>query len=151
MNQWIRLREGHAPDWQKPKTSCQEATDGDKQLRTQRGHRTTSGKSSVSTVMGRDILLVIVPRNNNDPANDASGNHALALVVIDKLKSSQITNKYARSVMTALRNKEPKTGSPTSPTSRTTSKSLSCNKCWEQRDRIFKALKPDGLGESYSL
>ena len=101
--------------------------------------------------MERDILLVIVPRNGNDPVSNASGNHALALVVIDKLKSSQITNKYARSVMTAPRNKEPKTGSPTSPTSKTTSKSSSCNRCWEQRDRIFEALKPDGLGESYSL
>ena len=96
-------------------------------------------------------MLAIVPRNSDDPANNASGNHALALVVIDKLKSNQITNKYARSVMTAPQNKEPKTGSPISPTSRTTSKSSSCNRCWEQRDRIFKALKPDGLGESYSL
>ena len=101
--------------------------------------------------MGKGISLAIAPRNSDNPANDASGNHALALVVIDKLKSSQITNKYARSVMTAPRNKEPKTGSPTSLTNRTTSKSSSCNRCWEQKDRIFKALKPDGLGESYSL
>ena len=151
MNQWIRLQEGHAPDWQKPKISCQEATDGDKQLRTQKGHRMTSGKSSASTVMEKDISLEIVPRNSNDLANDASGNHALDLVVIDKQKSNQITNKYVRSVMTALRNKEPKTGSPTLPTNKTTSKSSSCNKCWELRGRIFKALKPDGLGESYSL
>ena len=101
--------------------------------------------------MEKDTSLAIAPRNSNNPANDASGNHALALVVIDKRKSSQITNKYARSVMTAPWNKEPKTGSPTSLMSRTTSKSSSCNRCWERRDRIFKALKPDGLGESYSL
>ena len=101
--------------------------------------------------MEKDILLTIVPRNSDDPASNASGNHALALVAIDKRKSSQITNKYVRSVMTAPRNKEPKTGSPTSLTSRTTSKSSSCNRCWEQKDRIFKALKPDSLGESYSL
>ena len=101
--------------------------------------------------MEKGTSLAIAPRNNDNPANDASGNHALALVEIDKRKSSQITNKYARSVMTALRNKEPKTGSPTSLTSKTTSKSSSCNRCWEWRDRIFKALKPDGLGESYSL
>ena len=111
----------------------------------------TSGKSSVSTAMERDILLVIVPRNNSDFANDASGNHALDLAAIDKLKSNQITNKYVRYVMTALQNKEPKTGSPTLPTNRTTSKNSLCNKCWEPMDRIFKALKPDGLGKSYSL
>ena len=101
--------------------------------------------------MEKGISLAIAPRNSDSPANDASGNHALALVVIDKLKSNQIASKYVRSVMTAPRNKEPKTGSPTSLMSRTTSKSSSCNRCWEQRDRIFKALKPDGLGESYSL
>ena len=101
--------------------------------------------------MEKGISLAIAPRNSDNPANNASGNHALALVIIDKRKSNQITNKYAWSVMTALRNKEPKIGSPTSLTSRTTSKSLSCNRCWERRDRIFKVLKPDGLGESYSL
>ena len=101
--------------------------------------------------MGKDISLAIVLRNSDNPANDASGNHARALVVIDKRKSSQTTNKYVRSVTTAPRTNEPKTGSPTSLTNRTTSKSSSCNRCWEQRDRIFKALKPDGLGESYSL
>ena len=101
--------------------------------------------------MERDTSLATVPRSSDDPANNASGNHALALVAIDKLKSSQLTNKYARSVMTAPRNKEPRTGSPTSLTSRTMSKSSSCNRCWEQKDRIFKALEPDGLGESYSL
>ena len=113
--------------------------------------RTTSGKLSVLTAIKRDTSLVIAPRSDSDSANNVSGNHALAPVIIDKLKSSQTTNKYARSVMTAPRNKEPKTGSPTSLTSRTTSKSSSCNRCWEQRDRIFKTLKPDGLGESYSL
>ena len=101
--------------------------------------------------MEKGISLAIAPRNSDNPANDVSGNHALAPVEIDKLKSSQLTNKYARSVMTAPQNKEPKTGSPTSLTSKTTSKNSSCNRCWEQKDRIFKALKPDGLGESYSL
>ena len=101
--------------------------------------------------MGKGISLAIAPRNSDNPANDASGNHALALVVIDKLKSSQITNKYARSVMTAPQNKEPKTGSPTSRTNRTMSKNSSCSRCWELRGRIFKALEPDGLGESHSL
>ena len=101
--------------------------------------------------MEKGTSLAIAPRNSDNPANDASGNHALALVVIDKQTSSQITNKYVRSVMIAPRNKEPKTGSPTSLTNRTMSKSSSCNRCWEQRDRIFKALKPDGLGKSYSL
>ena len=101
--------------------------------------------------MEKGISLAIAPRNSDNPASDASGNHALALVVIDKPKSNQITSKYVRSVMTVPRNKEPKTGSPTSLTSKTTSKNSSCSRCWEQRDRIFKALKPDGLGESYSL
>ena len=101
--------------------------------------------------MERDISLAIVPRNSDDPANNVSGNHALAPVAIDKLKSSQATNKYERSATTTPRNKEPKTGSPTSLTNKTTSKNSSCNRCWEQKDRIFKALEPDGLGESYSL
>ena len=99
----------------------------------------------------RGISLIIAPRNNPDPANNASGNHALALVATSKLKSRRAMNKYERSVMTAPQNKEPKTGSPTSPMSKTTSKNSSCNRCWEQRDRIFKELEPDGLGESYSL
>ena len=99
----------------------------------------------------KDILLVIVLKNSDDHANNASGSHTLAPAEIGKLKSSQITNKSVRSVMTVHQNKEPKTGSPTSLTSRMTSKSSSCNRCWEQRDRIFKALKPDGLGKSYSL
>ena len=101
--------------------------------------------------MEKGTSLAIAPRNSDNPANDASGNHALALVVIDKQKSSQITNKYERSVMTVPQNKEPKTGSPTSPTNKTTSKNSSCNRCWEQMGRIFKELEPDGLGESYSL
>ena len=101
--------------------------------------------------MGRDISLVIVPRNSDDPANNASGNHALVPAATDKPKSNQIMNKCERSVMTARQNRGPKTGSPTSPTSKTTSRNSSCNRCWGQRGRIFKALKPDGLGESYSL
>ena len=151
MNQWTPPRDAHAPGSQKRKTLCPEEIDGVKQSLTQRGPRTISGKSYVSIVMGKGISLAIAPRNSDSPANDASGNHALAPVEIDKLKSNQITSKYVRSVMTALRNKEPKTGSPTSLTSKTTSKSSSCNKCWEQKGRIFKTLEPDGLGESYSL
>ena len=111
----------------------------------------TSGKSPASTAIRKGILLVIVPRSNNDFASNASGSHALAPVAIDKLKSSQATNKYERSATTTPRNKEPKTGSPTSLTNKMMSKNSSCNRCWEQRDRIFKALEPDGLGESYSL
>ena len=101
--------------------------------------------------MGKGISLAIAPRNSDNPANDASGNHVLALVAIDRPKWRAITNKYERSAMTVLQNKEPKTGSPTSPTNKTTSKNSSCNRCWEQRGRIFKELEPDGLGESYSL
>ena len=101
--------------------------------------------------MEKDILLAIVPRNSDDPANNTSGNHALAPVAIVRPKSSQITSRCERSVMTALQNKEPKTGSPTLLMNKTTSKNSSCNRCWEQKDRIFKALKPDSLGESYSL
>ena len=101
--------------------------------------------------MERDISLVIVPRNSDDPANNASGNHALAPVEIDKPKSNQIMSKYVRSAMTAPQNREPRIGSPTSLTNKTTSKNSSCSRCWEQRDRIFKALEPDGLGKSYSL
>ena len=63
--------------------------------------------------MAKGILLVIAPRRNN-PANDASGNHALVPVAIDKPKWRQITSKYERSAMTAHQSKEPKTGSPTS-------------------------------------
>ena len=95
-------------------------------------------------------MLVIVPRNN-DPVDSASGNHALVPVAIDKQKPKPITSKYERSVMIALQNKGPKTGSPASQMNKTTSKNSSCNRCWEWRDRIFKALKPDGLGESHSL
>ena len=99
----------------------------------------------------RDISLVIVPRNSNDPVDNASGNHALAPVAIGKLKSSRATNKYERSVTTAPQNKEPKTGSPTSLMNKTMSRSSLCNRCWEQRGRIFKALEPNGLGKSYLL
>ena len=96
-------------------------------------------------------MLVTVPRNNSDPGSEDSGNHALVPVAIDKPRSRIITNKYERSAMTALQNKEPRIGCPTSPTNKTTLKNSSCSRCWEQRDRIFKELKPDGLGESYSL
>ena len=100
---------------------------------------------------GKGISLVTVPRNNDSLANDASGNHVLAPVVIAKPKWKQVTNKYERSAMIAPQNKGPKTGSPALPMSRTTSKNLSCSRCWEPRGRIFKELEPDGLGESYSL
>ena len=151
MNRWIRLREGRVPDWLKPKISCQEETDGGKRLPTQRRHKTTSGKSSVSTVMERDISLAIVPRNSDDPASNVSGNRVLAPAVTVKQKSKVTTNKYARSAMTALQNREPRTGFPTLPTNRTMSKNSLCNRCWEPKDRIFKELEPDGLGKSYSL
>ena len=67
----------------------------------------------------RDILLTIVHRNSN-PANDISGNHALAPVAIDKQKPKATMNKYERSVTTAPRSKEPKTGFQTSPMSKMT-------------------------------
>ena len=101
--------------------------------------------------MERDTSLAIVPRNSDGPASNASGNHALAPVAIAKLKWKQVTSKYERSVMTAHQSKEHKIGSQILQTSKTTSKSSSCNRCWEQKDRIFKALEPDGLGESHSL
>ena len=101
--------------------------------------------------MEKGISLAIAPRNSDDLANNASGNHARALAVIDKQRSRRITSRCVRSVMTALQNRGPKIGSPTSLTNKTTSRNSLCNKCWEQKDRIFKALEPDGLGESYSL
>ena len=101
--------------------------------------------------MERDISLAIVPRNSDDPANNASGNHAPAPVVIAKPKLRQVTNKYEQSVMTAPQNKGPKTGSRTLLTNKTMSKNSSCSRCWEQKGRIFKALEPDGLGKSNSL
>ena len=94
--------------------------------------------------------MLIVTRSNN-PADHANGNHALAPAATGKQKSRRITSRYGRSVMTALQNKGPKTGSPTSPTNKTTLRNSLCNRCWEQKGRIFKELKPDGLGESYSL
>ena len=96
-------------------------------------------------------MLAIAPGNSNDPINNASGNRAQVPVATDKLKSNQIMNKCERSAMTVPQNKELKIGSPTSPMNRTTSKNLSCSRCWELRGRIFKALEPDGLGKSYSL
>ena len=101
--------------------------------------------------MERGILLAIVHRNDSDLASNANGNPVLALAAIDKQKSNQTTNKYEQSVTTAPQNRELKTGSPTSLTNKTTSKNSSCSRCWEPKDRIFKALEPDGLGESYSL
>ena len=95
-------------------------------------------------------MLVTVHRSSNC-ANVASGNHALAPVETIKLKSKVIMSKCKRSVMTAPQNKEPKTGSPTSQMNKTMSKNSSCSRCWEEKDRIFKALEPDGLGKSYSL
>ena len=139
------------PDLRKRKTSYQEGIDGVRWSLIQRGHRMTSGKLFVSTVTGKGILLATVLRNNDNHANNVSGNHALAPAVIDKPKLSLITNKYMWFAMTAHQNKGPKIGSPTSPMSKTTSKNSSCNRCWEQRDRIFKTLEPDGLGKSYSL
>ena len=111
----------------------------------------TLGKSSALIAIKRDISLAIAYRSHNDPANNASGSHALAPVATARPKSSRIMNKYERSVMTAPRNKELKIGSPTLPTNRMTSKNSSCSRCWEPMDRIFKVLEPDGLGESYSL
>ena len=101
--------------------------------------------------MERGISLAIAPRNDNDPDNNASGNHALAPAEIARQPPKKLTNKYERSVTIAPRSKEPKTGSPTSLMNKTTSRSSSCNRCWEQKGRIFKALEPDGLGKSYSL
>ena len=101
--------------------------------------------------MGKDILLVTVLRSSNEDANNVSGNPDRAPAATDKQKWKRVTNKCVRSVTTALQNKEPKTGSPTSLTNKTTLKNSSCNRCWELRDRIFKVLEPDGLGESNSL
>ena len=110
-----------------------------------------SGKWSVLTAIKRGISLAIAPRSSSGFASNDSGNHAPVPAAIDKPKSKATMNKYERFVMTALRSKGPKTGSPTSPTNKMTSKNSSCNKYWGQMDRIFKALEPDGLGESYSL
>ena len=102
--------------------------------------------------MERDTLLAIALRSSSEDASNVSGNHALAPAAIDKPKSNQlITSKCERFATTAPRNREHKIGSPTSQMNKMTSKSSSCNRCWEQKDRIFKALEPDGLGESYSL
>ena len=98
----------------------------------------------------RGILLAIAPRNNND-ANGGSGNHALDPAEIDRQILKKITNKCKRSATTALQSKGPRTGSPTLPMNKMTLKNSSCSRCWELRGRIFKALKPDGLGKSYSL
>ena len=96
-------------------------------------------------------MLVIAPRSSSDPVNNANGNHAPAPVATDKPKLNIITNKYRQFAMTTPQNKEPRIGSSTSPMNKTTSKNSSCNRCWEEKDRIFKALEPDGLGKSYSL
>ena len=99
----------------------------------------------------KGILLATALRNNDNLANNVSGNHALAPAEIDKPKWNPTMNKYVQSAMTAHPNKGPRIGSPILPMSKTTSKNSSCNKYWEQKDRIFKALEPDSLGESYSL
>ena len=151
MSSWIHPPAEPAQDWPKQKTSCPEGIDGAKQRRTQKGLKTTLGKWSALTAIKRGILLAIVPRSSTDSASSASGNHVLGLAATNKPKSKATTNKYERFVTTALQSKGPKTGSPTSPTNKTTSKNLSCNRCWELRGRIFKALEPDGLGKSYLL
>ena len=151
MNQWTPPREGRELVWRKQKILCQEETDGARQSPTPKEHKTTSGKLSVSIVMEKGISLAIVRRNDNDPVHNASGNHVLGPAEIARLMPKKTTNKYVRSAMTALQNKGPRIGFPTSPTNKTTLKNLSCNRCWEPRDRIFKELEPDGLGESYSL
>ena len=79
-------RDAHAPGSQRQKISFQEETDGVKQSPIQKGRKMTSGKSFVSIVMERDISLAFVPRNGNDPINNANGNRALALVAIAKPK-----------------------------------------------------------------
>ena len=102
--------------------------------------------------MGKDTSLATALRSNNEDARNASGSHAPVPAAIDKPKSNQpLTSKCERYATTAPRSREPKIGSPISQMSKTTSKNSSCNKCWEQKGRIFKALEPDGLGESYSL
>ena len=151
MNPWTPPREGRELVWRKQKILCQEETDGVRPSPTPKEHKTTSGKLSVSTVTEKGISLAIVRRNDNDPVNNANGNHGLALVEIARLTPKKTTNKYVRSVMTALQNKGPRIGFPTSPTNKTTLKNSSCSRCWELRDRIFKELEPDGLGKSYSL
>ena len=72
--------------------------------------------------MERGISLAIVPRNGSDLVNHDSGNPAQGQVATDKPRPKKPTNKYERSAMTAPQNKEPKTGSPISPMSRTMSK-----------------------------
>ena len=63
-------------------------------------------------------MLTIAPRNNNNHANKGSGNHAPDLAEIVRLMPKKPTSKYKQSVMTAPQNKEPRTGSPTSQTSK---------------------------------
>ena len=66
----------------------------------------------------QDTSLAIAPRNSSDHASSASGNHTLAPAATAKQKLKKITSKYKRSVMTVPQNRGPKTGSPTSPTSK---------------------------------
>ena len=97
-------------------------------------------------------MLAIAPRNSNTHANNASGSHALAPAITARQKSKKITNKYAQYAMTIPQNRGPKIGSPILQTSKMTSRNLLCNKSSEEeKDRIFKELEPDSLGESNSL
>ena len=97
-------------------------------------------------------MLAIAPRNNNARISNASGSHALAPATLAKQKQKKTMNKYTRCAMTAPQNRGPKIGSPTLQMSRMTSRSSSCNKSEEEeKDRIFKELKPNGLGESNLL
>ena len=139
------------------KTSCLEEIGGDSRSTTlqtkEYGNREiiTSGESPVTVAVKRDTWLIPVHRNNSSHESNISGNHDPDPVARAKVKSKKTMSKYEQSVTIAPQNKELKIGSPTLPMNRTTSKNLSCSRCWELKDRIFKVLKPYGLGESYSL
>lgn len=140
------------------KTSCLEEIGGDSRSTTlqtkEYGNREiiTSGESPVTVAVKRDTWLIPVHRNNSSHESNISGNHDPDPVARAKVKSKKTMSKYEQSVTIAPQNKELKIGSPTSQMSRMMSKSLSCNRYWEEEmDRIFKVLEPDGLGKSYSL
>ena len=65
-------------------------------------------------------MLVIALRNNNDHANNDSGNLVPDQVAIVKPMLKKPTNKYEWSVTTVPQNKEPRIGPPTSQTSKMT-------------------------------
>ena len=113
MNPWTPRLEEREPNWQKRKTSYQEAINGGKQSQTQKGRRMTSGKSYVSVVIKRGTSLAIARRSSSDHVNSVSGNHDPALARIDRPTLKKPTNKCERSAMTAHQNKEPRIGSPT--------------------------------------